>query len=512
ITQLAEPEVRDIIGRLSFGLRLGPGDQVAWQDQDFLDWTGERLGGDREAARATLAEYCLRMFRQDEYARWNLSLHLLKAERFDQLVAWWREPGRLDEQIRAAHPHEEQVLDDLRAALLGALHIGQTREAFDLLLQAADIAEGRDAFADALGDYPEVAVAADLAHLLPGGPGNQGGPADSRVRNILPEAILNIATVLARRPERREAAREVFARFKAAKAAERLRDPERGGDLSLAEVELCAMCQARIRGFSVALGLLVGRYPVFFSRIFALVFGSDWRVAEENDPLGALVSVSLGPVERAAAALGILAVVDSDCPPGAALRSLAPTAVESAVGVVVRALAPGSAEPAAALQRDLKDLGLSGEPGRIALALGTAVENLAAAGYLEAARSLLAVWSPRSPLYRHRHELDQYLRWAAVREGLTGKPFDPASYELPPRSSRPGAAESGERERDEIRREMSSSYPPLRVRALAWTGTSAAEVAKEIQRLIAPLKKSWLYDESWPVWSYQEKIAILLEA
>lgn len=512
IAELAEREVREIIGRLSFGLRLGPGDRVAWQDQDFLDWTGERLGREREAARATLAEHCVRMFGQDEYARWNLSYHLLQAGRLDQLVAWWREPGRLDEQIRAAHPHEERVLDDLRAALIGALHIRQTREAIDLLLRAADIAEGRDAFADALEEYPEVAVAAGLAHLLPGGPGGQGRPADLRARNIPPEAILNIAAELARRPERHEAAWEVFESFRDAKAAKRVRDPERGGDLSLAEFELYAMCRARVRGFSVALGFLEERAPDSWTRLFALVVGSDWRVAEESDPLGVLVSASLGPVERAAAALGILAVADPDCPPGAALRSLAPTAVENAVDIVVRALAPESAEPEAVLQGDLKDLGLSGKPGRVALALGAAVENLTAAGHLEAARSLLAVWSPPSPLYRHRYELDQYLRWAALREGLTGKPFDPASYELPPRSSRPGVAESGERERDEIRREMSSSYPPLRVRALAWTGTSASEVAKEIQRLIAPWKKSWLYDESWPVWSYQEKIAILLEA
>lgn len=515
ITELPEHGVRELIGRLSFGLRLAPGDRVAWQDQDFLDWTGERLVPEREVARAALAEYCFRMFEQDEYARWNLSYHMLQAGQLERLVSWWREPGRLDEQIRAAHPHEERVLDDLRAALLGALRIGQTREAFDLLLRAADIAEGRDAFADALADHPDVAVAADLAHLLPGGPISQGEPTGTRVRHVYAEASLNIAAELARRPDRREAAREVFARYKAAKDVERVRDPERGGGLNPAEWEIYARYQARVRGFSNALELLEERESDFWSWLFAFAVGTNWRVAGESDPLGvAFVSASLGPAERAAVTLGVLAVADPDDPPGAALRSLAPTAIEMAIEVVVRALNPGSTEPAAVLQRKTEDLGLPGRPGRVVLALGTAVENLTAAGFLEAARSLLAVWLPPAPQYQFRSELDLYLRWAAVREGLTGTIFDPAGYEPPPRPARPGAAESGERERerDEIRREMSRSYPPLRVRALAWSGAPAAEVAKEIRRLVATWKINWPYGESWAEWSYEEKAAILLES
>lgn len=207
ITRLAEQEVHGIISRLSFGVRLDPQERVVWQDQDFLEWAAERLGPEREVARAALAEYCLGRFGQDEYARWNFSYHLLQASQFHQLVTWWSEPGRLDEQIRAAHPHEERVLDDLQAALLGALRIGLMREAFDLLLRAADVAEGRDAFADALAEHPSVAVAANLAHLIPGGSLGQAEPAAIRVRDVLGEASLRIAAELARRPASQEWAR-----------------------------------------------------------------------------------------------------------------------------------------------------------------------------------------------------------------------------------------------------------------------------------------------------------------
>ena len=509
ITKLAEREVRGIIERLSFGLRLELGDRVAWQDQDFLDWTGERLGPEREAARTALAEFCNQQFEQDEYARWNFSYHLLQAAQFERLVAFWREPGRLDRQIKAAHPHEERVLDDLRAALLGALRIGQTREAFDLLLRAADIAEGRDAFMEALADYPAVAVAADLAHLLPGGPSSQGQPTGARVRAGFTDASLNIAAEIARRPERRGSALEVFSRFKAAKDAERVRDPKRGGRLDLPELEAFALYQARISGLSVALRRLEGRESGSWTRLFALTVGSDWRVAGEREPLEALDRVSLGLAERAATALGVLSAIETDKPRGSALRSLPPAAVENAVCLVVRAMTPGAS---VVLHEDQGEDSWS-RPNRIGIALGRAVENLTAAGLLDDARSLLAVWSPARPQYRSQDEVEPYLQWAALREALTGASFESALYELPhvPPPSSAGPGDSGEREVREIRSEMKRIYPPLLTRALAWTGIPAEILLEKIRQLIATWGSN-RYLEERSEWNYQTKAAILLEA
>ena len=520
ITGLAEQELRDLIGRLSFGLRLDPEGHVGWQDQDFLDWTRERLSSERQAARPALAEHCVQSFEKEEYARWNFSYHLLQAGQLDRLVAWWREPGRLDEQIRAAHPHEERVLDDLRAALLAALHIGQIQEAFGLLLRAADIAEGRDVFASALLEHSDIAVAADLAHLIPRLRGHSEHTAFMSLR---------IAAEFARQPERQQTARDVFAQAKANKDAERVRDPEHGGRLSLEEWEVYAQYQNRCLGLSEALTLLKGRQSSSWTRSVALTVGSDWLMAGVSEPLDALANAVLGPGERAAAALGILSALDPDRARGVALRSLAPAAVEAAVEFIVGALTPFVFDPMVALQSDPPEF--VRDPGRIGRALGTAIENLTAAGLPRAARSLLAIWSHPRPQDRSRGNLERYLRCMALREALSGMPFDPAAYELrtlpetgtektldldgswtvlPARSSQSG---TGEREREEeIRREMKRSYPPLRVRALAWASIPAEEISEEIRRIIAHWKTVLNPFEAGFEGDYQEKAAILLEA
>lgn len=517
ITRLSEAEVREVIDRLSFGLRLEREDRVAWQDQDFLDWTGKRLGPECQVARETLADHCRSRFDQDEYARWNLSYHLLLAERFDELVGWWRQPGRLDGQILAAHPHEERVLDDLRAAMLAALRIGQRREAFDLLLRAADLAEGRDAFAEALAGYPGVAVAADLAHLIPGGPSGQDRPPRTQTWRNEAEQSLAIAAEFARRPECRETAQEVYAKFKAAKDTERVRDPQEGGGLNVDEWEVYARYQTRMRGFAGALKLLSELDPGPWSRLFALAAGADWSISGASDPLGLLTEADLGPAECGATALGILAGIDPDHRRGVPLKSLGAASVEKAVLVVMRALTREAAAPPPLLQGTPKD-GLYGRPERIVVTLGSAVENLTAAGFLEAGRRLLSIWFARRPQFSRREQWEPYLQWAALQEALTGTAFAPAMFELIPFATHSGSGKSSGRATEEsereagIRREMQHAYPLLRVRALAWVGAEPEAVAAELRRLVADWQKEWIHPREGFELSYQEGCAILLEA
>jgi len=510
ITGLPEQELHGFIAGLSFGLRLQSGDRVGWENQDFLDWTGARLDQERVTARAALADHCIRAFDHDEYARWNLSYHLLQADRLDELVAWWREPGHLDGQLLAAHPHEERVLDDLRAAILGALRIGQTREAFDLLLRAADIAEGRDAFTEALAKYPDVAVATDLAHLLPGGPEHEGEPTEV---GTTAESILTIAAELARRPECREAAKCSYARFEVAKEAERVRVPEHGGGLNRDEVPLYARYLARVDGFQAALGILQEEEPSFWSRLFIYTVGSEWQAPQapsDIGPLGVLSLDLLDPGEEAAASLGVLSASDSEKPRGTALRMLDRAGVETAAKVVAQALSPGSSYPASVLQEDSDEDATTHRSGWVVYAHADAIENLASVGYLEAARDVLAVWSPPQPRHRFAEGLELYLRWAALREALTNVIFDPASYELPPRPSSSGADDSSER--DAIRREMALGYPPLRVRALAWAGAPTEELSTETRRQASSWMRARSYLGSEEVWSFDRRAAILLEA
>jgi hypothetical protein len=507
VSALSEQKLRGILDRLSFGLRLDPGEYVAWRDQDFLDWTALRLESERDTARTELADYCLRAFEHEEYARWNLSYHFLQAERFDELVAWWNEPDRMNEQICKAHPHEERVLEDLRATIIATLRSGQTCQAFDLLLRAADIAEGRDAFADGLTEYPEIAVAANLAHMLPGGPGE-----DDRLSapgRWLSDPSISVAAELARYPDRLETAERLFARFKAAKQAEQLRDPEDGGGLRMDEFSAYAKFQARTLGFSAALDSWEHRESDFWSRYFAYTVGLDWLSLGQADPLELIARAALGPGEKTAAALGVLAAQEIDAVGGSALRTLDRRAIELAARRIAQALAPRSAHPSVGLQQDINEEASQHKPSWVVEAVGNATENLCAARFSDAPRHLLAVWSPPPPRHQLPADLDRYLRWAALHEALTDVAFDPSKYGPSPEDSPAGHERNTQLEA--IRREMARRYPPLRIRALAWIGAFANDLTTEIRSQIGSWNRGSVYWAEWSTLTYEKNAVNLLE-
>ncbi|HEX4953899.1 MAG TPA: NACHT domain-containing protein [Thermoanaerobaculia bacterium] len=509
-------EARATVASLSYGLRLSSDDTVGWSDQDFLDWVGQRLEEERSSARTHLADYCLEHFEGDEYARWNLSHHLRQANRRRELVAFWKEPGRLEDQIRAAHGQEERVLEDLRAAMLAALDLDGMADAVDLLLRAADIAEGRDAFEHALADNPGVAVAAGLAHLIPGGSDTPSDDSLSRRARVSGEDHLRVAAELACRPEWREAAGLAYARFAAAMDEELARDPERGGRISEEAFGDYARYQVRIRGLRDALEFRASAEPGTWSRLFALAACADWCTIHEPDPLGAVDASTLPLDTKVVGTLGVLAAVDPDRPLGVPLRALDAQDVKRATQALAHALAPSTSELGAFFHQDARELYQPGVPDRVVAALVSAAENLAAAGFLDAARTLVQAWSPSLPTYLWGDEVIHYLRWVALREALTGATFDATTVSLGSQRPQPKKArdqiqhQQESREVKEIRDLMTSAYPSIRVRASAWIGAEPEELLSVLHRQAEELNRR--YFDHQRGWGPERTESFLLDA
>jgi len=471
-----------------FGVRVTPDDIVEWEDQDFLEWVGERLSGERAEARERLVTFCKEHFADDPYARWNLSYHMLESGKHEDLLAWWQEPGRIEAQRAAAQPHEEQVLADLRAIVLACLSLDRDEDAVRWLFRAADLAGGRDAFAHELAEFPAVAVSTDLVGLLDdeirgGSTRPSSGRAGARVRRsgqqVDIEGDLDLASALAERPDRRDDAARLFNRAVAAIREARARDPEPGVRLRWDAWDAVARYHTRTGGLPDALEWLeqFGKEP--FAWTLAVAVASDWIISREDDPIARVGAAQLDSTVKAAALLGVLAAPPTEEPAGAGLRNLSPTAVRASARSVRRALAANSEFLAEAAETDL-----TMRSGRLAGAMLAACEQLLAAGYATEALRLSETWTPRTPWYPSESNLTPYLRWAAVREAAGGAAFVPSSFQPPSRREKKegdNGSKVDDSERDRLRRFMHVLYTPLRARALAWSRRNPAAAVTAIR-------------------------------
>ena len=152
-------EVRGLIERLAFGLRIDSNGVIAFRDQDFWDYAHEDFSAERLEARRTLAAFVRSAYHSHAYAVANFSRHLYAAGEFDGLVEWWLQDGRLAQAIDSATPYVERAFQDVQYALLAAVRTGRDADAVTLLALAGDVVHGRDLFAGHLVDHPEAVLA-----------------------------------------------------------------------------------------------------------------------------------------------------------------------------------------------------------------------------------------------------------------------------------------------------------------------------------------------------------------
>jgi hypothetical protein len=521
-------EVRGIIDKVSFGLRVGPDEVIGWQDQDFLDWVGERLSEEGRKARERIADFCEREFEHHPYARWSFSYHLLRAERHEKLLGFWKQPGHLEEQVRQADSHGERVLEDVRAALIAARALKRNADALDMLFRAADLAQGRDAFGGELVHRLDIAVAADLIPLeslskdpsrdwyrVRPPPGARTGP--FQVLPIRPDdfrSLFDLAAALASRKERHEVAAEIFSWAFASLEAERARFPQ-GYPVDMDVWVSVAQYHARRGGLAGAFKWLARQKESDLGLYLAAAVATEWPTLEEQDPVAIVTSATLGDASQVAALLGVLAAQDSHGGRESTLRRLGEPAVRKAVAAISQAMvSSGQAQKQVSVQSVLEDetrtiLGKN----IVARALADAIEQLLAAGFKDLARELLPIWAPLPPRSWFEPSIDDYLRWRALREVLLGEPFEPKTYRPPPlRDTRQVSREADDPHLREVREVVAERYPAFRLRVQAWAGASVDKLAGDIRELATAWKPRLLEEWQRGRSRYATLTATLLEA
>ncbi|OJT20011.1 hypothetical protein BO221_32970 [Archangium sp. Cb G35] len=521
-------EVLGIVDKVSFGLRAGPDGVIGWQDQDFLDWVGERLIKEGHKARERLADFCERQFEHDTYARRSFSYHLLRAKRYEKLLGFWKEPGQLEEQVRQADSHGERVLEDVRAALIAARALRRNGDAVDMLFRAADLAQGRDAFGSELVHRLDIAVAADLIPLdslskdpskdwyqVRPPPGARAGL--FQVLPIQPDnfrSLFELAAALASRKERHEAAVEVFTWASASLEAERARFPQ-GYPVDMDVWVSVARYRARLGGLVGAFKWLARHQENGLGLYLAAAVAAEWPTLEEQDPVPLVTNAPLGAASQVAALLGILAARDLHGGRGATLRSLGERAVRKAVTAISQVMvSSGRVKKQVLVQSVLEDeTQTSLGKNIVANALADAIEQLLVAGFKDLACELLPIWAPLPPRNWFVPSIDDYLRWKALREVLLGEHFDPKTFRpLPLRDTRQPSLEADDPRLREVREVMAERYPAFRLRVQAWAGASVEKLAGDVRDLAEAWKPRPLEEWQRVRSRYATLTATLLEA
>ena len=540
----AVPEVRAVVRRFAYGLDVRAGDTVAWVNIDFYTWVQEHLAAERAEARAALAEYCFAHFAASPYAEAHLSRHAFFAGEDERLLAWWLDGDRLAQHLRAVAPHEERALSNVQFALRAAARRHQRGDALRLLGLAAQIAQGRDAFAESRWEHVGPAVAAGYGPTLLA----ELDARESWHRST--EQYLELAAAALRRSRSGgKGDAERFAR-RAVRRAAAVLDAEvdharvagrDGPSLDWSAWRALAQIWTWRDGVPASFARVADDPASRWTAFMSLAIGATAGVtAPEDAAVGGAAApvtgtlptaeVARSAVSRAAFALGRLAAPAGPHAggPGGAPSNAPASEAAAAAGRDLDALVQD-------VERGLDGvLGLEGDfTGSVWWdALAEAAEGLAHRGARGALGRLLARIDWRWPdTWYGRAE--PMLRLAALRHAFAEVAFDPATFDPNVPASRAafpqgdangrvadgstaggGTAGSGtaganapladadrspeERESrrraaerlKEIREEMRFRYPALLVRARAWAGAPATDVAAAADAAVA----HWLRD------------------
>lgn len=423
LSELDKARIEHLRSSLAFGLREIEGG-IEWRDQEFLDFVREFLAPELVAARARLADFCLAYVADDSYARTNFSRHLYTDRRFDALLNQWLENGRIEEEIHLRTAQDDIVRDDLAYAVLAAQAQRQHDDVLRLLTIAADVAQGRGVFFEALAKAPSVAVQEQAEDRL------LVWLNDAEQTPFVARTYLAVAAAIKEGSQ----AWDLRQRGMAILRNERKRGGHEGG-FRRRDILHIASADARFDGVLEALAQL-----------------EDWTPAAAVAPSYADLLGAHLTAENAKAVLDVLPKIADD-----AGRGYAALAVLAHLD-----RAPSDADLVKltewALKTPSQERAYGDEPSTLAI---DAVEALLHAGHADLARQLLPRAECSAPRFWHE-SAHPFLRFAALREVLTGAPLDPKTI---------GTSRSGGYDPDieRIRGILSRAYPAalLRVRAAA---------------------------------------------
>ena len=374
-------EVKRCIEKLAFGIRIEAGGALRWRNEDFWSFAGKFAKTEREWARDALAKYCREEFGCDDYARANYSWHAFVAERWEELVGWWMEEGRLAEDVGEGRGEGEVLLEDIRYCLAAAGKVGAQGAVVELLSYGADLIQRRDVFLELVREHVDVAVAENFESPLLEALRRREGDAGTGIH------ILEVAHAMARqgKGERlKELLREGI------ELAQR-RGGGRSRGLPRAALGSLVGIESERRGIREALEILDSVRPRVHEEFASVARDATTRagrgIVEE------IMTAQLEPDATCFALLGYLSAIGT--------RGDSEAAVGEAVAAVMSGIESG-AEPGAAYQGSL----------------GLAVEELLREGYTEEATSLARYWEVPTPRDAWDPRIEDFLACDVLRDVL----------------------------------------------------------------------------------------------
>ena len=453
-------DVRSVIERLHFGLRISPGNEIFWANKDFGNFVRRFAQNQVSQARSLLAEYCQSSFGKDSYADQNLSRHFYLAQKYRQLLDWWMTENRLTDRMAAIEPHHvEDVLNDIQYSLLASLEIQDFGSALVLLSIAAEIVQGVDVFSDEAKRHLKAVIDCNyLSRMLPYLRKREQG-------SELMGYYFTIARMLAEHGEQMDTAKELI------EAGFWIHDQSKRGDQPEARfnakmiADLC-LYAAFVYGLDEGLRRMTACQPTETVNPLYTGLVRDWiqRSGEGEEALAIITQHDLDQQQRAYCLLGLLTS------PSAGLR---PECYRNIAHEVLDAFEAGL------IQSD-KHQWISSQRENTVASL---IETLLAHKVTDAAIPLLDYWSVPA-VEDHDSQIARFVERKAVEVVLGLTDFDPDCFDLTPSSKDETLTEYQQREHKEklerTRYRMRFLYLPALCRVESLSGESDEHILRQI--------------------------------
>jgi hypothetical protein len=421
--------VDSIRDSLAFGLRISEG-MVEWRDQEFWDFIHEHLEAEIAVAHRRLADYC-REHPQDPYSRANFVRHHFESQQYDEIVNHLL--ARLDRQQRDRS--DLGNADDLGYGIVSAQVRERRVDTLRLLWMAAEESQSRSLFVEALTKVPEVAVSEGY------GPSVFSALRDAEQSALVARAYLKFAAAT---PDF-DLAGELIERADAILRQE-ARDGYEGG---FQEEDVLAIATADVHRHSLIVALDRLRWWTPQSAVAGIYFDVISAHAAEDNVAAVLDMIP--------------AIEDGECRVHAALGALA--------------LGSAISDESAAAMGDIVGAGVREGGHRIEVSRVLDVaESLLRANRRQEALGVLPLCDVLPPRFRYE-PVQPFLRFAALREMLSGEPFEPAKLKEPDETR-------GGSDLERMRSLFGRLLPAFRLRLRAMAGEEITDLQAEVERIV----------------------------
>jgi len=474
ITGRNPQDVQAVIERLYFGLRITDKGEIQWPDEDFVSYVQQFAEDHTTQAQALWADYCVRNFDYSGYAKRHLSRHLFLAKRYGDLIKWWMAESRLATKMATSQPHMEDISDDVQYTLLAAIELQDFKAGLQVLILAAEIAQGLGVFSTIARRYPRVVAERGYIGRLLG---------HLRRRGDLDDELMSTLFALARAQveygNQPDLAEQLF--DEGHDIAERIKQGARRDEIWSQETVLdIAVYQAYAHGLRAGLAELDRWKPKDEVAVGYADLTCAW--CQQHDTEAAVEVIQQQPLDEKQVAYALLGVLKAGNITRDAACFLTDRVLESVRKGIIENLGQtrhSSLQP----------------PTHLPKVLNTLISH----GLNQAAAELMIFWSVSPP--RSHHSIDaEFAQYAAYQHflGITTVNLDTFELEYEANKEQP-LSDYKQRELNEensqARLKLRLLFPPRLLRLKALAGAPVEEILQAVNDFLA----TW-QNQTQPYW------------